>query len=109
METIAAMIMTTVRDEGDAADMAEFLIGERLAACVQEIDIRSHYRWEGRRQSEREVLLLIKTAEDRVDAAVAAIRSKHRYELPEILVTRFAGGLDAYLSWVTAETRPAAG
>lgn len=109
METgAAAMIMTTVKDEKDAADMAEFLIDQRLAACVQEIAIRSHYRWEGRTKSEPEILLLIKTAEDRVDEAVAAIRMKHGYALPEILVTRFAGGLDAYLNWVTDETRPGA-
>jgi periplasmic divalent cation tolerance protein len=105
METGAAMIMTTVKDQKDAADMAGFLIGERLAACVQEIAIRSHYHWEGETKSEPEILLLIKTAEDRVDDAVAAIRRRHGYELPEILVTRFTGGLDAYLDWMRNETR----
>jgi periplasmic divalent cation tolerance protein len=106
METGAAMIMTTVKHQEDAADMAGFLIGERLAACVQEVSIRSHYRWERETKSEPEILLLIKTAEDRIDDAVAAIRKRHGYELPEILVTRFTGGLDAYLAWVRDETRP---
>ena len=106
MEASAAMIMTTVKDEKDAAEMAGFLIGERLAACVQEVAIRSHYRWEGETKSAPEILLLIKTAEDRIDDAIAAIRRRHGYELPEILVTRFSGGLDAYLDWVRDETRP---
>jgi periplasmic divalent cation tolerance protein len=105
METSAAMIMTTVKDRNGAADMAKFLIGKRVAACVQEIDIRSHYRWEGKVESEHEVLLLIKTARDRVDHAIAAIRSKHEYEVPEIVVTRLADGLDAYLGWVEEQTR----
>jgi periplasmic divalent cation tolerance protein len=104
----AAMIMTTVKDEKDAAEMAEFLIAEKVAACVQEIPIRSHYNWEGRAKSEAEILLLVKTAADRVEAAVAAIRKKHAYQLPEILVVPAVGGLDAYLHWLKDETRPAA-
>jgi periplasmic divalent cation tolerance protein len=106
METGAAMIMTTVKDRKDAADMAEFLLGARLAACVQEIDIRSRYVWKGETHSDPEILLLIKTAEDRVDAAMAAIRERHAYDLPEILVTPVTGGLGAYLDWVRTQTRP---
>jgi periplasmic divalent cation tolerance protein len=104
----AAMIMTTVKNENDAAAMAEFLIAQKVAACVQEIAIRSHYNWEGRTRSEPEILLLVKTAEDRVEDAIAAIRKKHSYKLPEILVVPAAGGLDAYLNWLKDETRPAA-
>jgi periplasmic divalent cation tolerance protein len=103
---MAAMIMTTVKDRDAAAEMAGFLISERVAACVQEIEIRSHYNWEGRLNSEAEVLLLVKTADDRVDDAIEAIRKKHSYQLPEILVIPAARGLQAYLRWLEAETRP---
>jgi periplasmic divalent cation tolerance protein len=108
MDTDASMIMTTVKDRQDAAAMAGHLIGEHLAACVQEIEIRSHYRWQGAVRTDPEILLLIKTAGDRVEDAVAAIRNRHGYEVPEILVTRFTGGLDAYLDWVNRQTRPGA-
>ena len=107
METKASMIMTTVKDRGAAAEMAAFLIQEKVAACVQEIAIHSHYHWEGQTKSDPEVLLLIKTAADRVEDAIAAIRRKHTYQVPEILVTPVVGGLGAYLQWVRDETRPA--
>ena len=107
MDTNAATIMTTVKDRAAAAAMAEFLIQEKVAACVQEIAVHSHYRWDGQTQSEPEVLLLIKTAADRVDDAIAAIRGKHSYQVPEIVVTPVVGGLGAYLQWVRDETRPA--
>lgn len=104
--TKASMIMTTVKDRTDAAELAGHLISSKLAACVQELSIHSHYHWEGKTNSDPEILLLVKTANDRVDAAVAEIKSKHKYKVPEILVSPLTGGLDAYLQWVHEETRP---
>ena len=108
MPNDAAMIMTTVKDKNEAAEMAAFLIQLRVAACVQEIAINSHYNWEGRTNNDPEVLLLVKTAQDRVDDAIAAIKLKHTYQVPEILGAPIIQGLGAYLEWVRAETRPGA-
>lgn len=107
MENEAVMIMTTVKDRDDAQDMATHLIQGKLAACVQELSIHSHYNWNGKTNSDPEVLLLIKTAGDRRDAAIEAIKAKHSYDLPEILVVPVVGGLGAYLNWVKDETREA--
>ena len=106
MATDATMIMTTVKDKNDAAEMAAFLIQQKVAACVQEIAINSHYNWEGKTNSDPEILLLVKTAQERVDDAIAAIKQKHTYQVPEILVAPIVGGLGAYLQWVRDETRP---
>jgi periplasmic divalent cation tolerance protein len=105
MATEAVMIMTTVKDRGDATAMATHLIEGRLAACVQELAINSHFNWEGKINNEPEVLLLVKTAADRAEAAVKAIREKHSYDIPEVLVSPIIGGLGAYLQWVKDETR----
>jgi periplasmic divalent cation tolerance protein len=105
MTTEAVMIMTTVKDKGDAKAMATHLIEGRLAACVQELAINSHFNWEGKTNDEPEVLLLVKTATDRADAAIEAIKAKHSYDIPEIIVCPIVGGLGAYLQWVKDETR----
>ena len=98
-------IVTTVALGEDAARISEMLLRDRLAACVQEITIRSRYRWKDEIRCEPEVLLWIKTARDRAEAAVAAIRKIHPYELPEIIVLPIVGGLADYLSWIDLETR----
>jgi len=36
-----------------------------------------------------------------------AIRSRHPYELPEIVAVPITDGLSAYLDWIVAETTPA--
>lgn len=98
-------IITTVAPGEDAARIAEMLLRDRLAACVQEIAIRSRYRWKDEIRCEPEVLLLAKTARDRAEAAVTAIRKIHPYELPEIIVLPVVGGLTDYLTWIDVETR----
>jgi periplasmic divalent cation tolerance protein len=101
-----SIVLTTVANEQHAAELGDMLLTQHLAACIQEIPIRSRYRWQGAIQCEAEVLMLIKTAHDRAPVTVAAIREKHRYEVPEILVLQSSSGLAEYIAWVSAETAP---
>ena len=103
--TKVVTIITTVAQGEDAARIAEMLLREKLAACVQEMTIRSRYRWKDGIQCEPEFLLLVKTAGDRAEAAVTAIRKIHPYELPEIVVLPVVGGLADYMNWINVETR----
>lgn len=105
MATEAVMIMTTVKNKDDAKAMATHLIQGKFAACVQELAINSHFNWDGKSNNESELLLLVKTAAGRTDATVNAIKAKHSYDIPEILVSPIIGGLGAYLQWVKDETR----
>ena len=98
----------TCPDLAGAERLAEALVGERLAACVNVLPgVRSVYRWQGTVERADEVLLLIKTTRERLDALAARVRALHPYELPELLAVEAAGGLPDYLDWVAAETRVA--
>ena len=70
------------RDE--AQRIAEALVAERLAACVQLHDVESVFRWEGAVERETEVLLVAKTRLDRFDRIVERIEAIHAYDLPAI-------------------------
>jgi periplasmic divalent cation tolerance protein len=96
----------TCPDLASAERLAEALVAEQLAACVQLLPgLRSVYRWQGAVERADEVLVLIKTTRDRLDALAARVRALHSYELPELLAVEAAGGLPEYLDWVAAETR----
>ena len=105
MTTKATLIMTTVSSEDAAARLAAMLVERREAACVQQVDICSRYRWEGEVKCDPEILLLVKTSTDAADAAMRTIRENHDYDVPEIIALPVAGGLPAYLDWITATTR----
>ena len=58
MSDSATVVMTTVDSEELAKTLAVRLLEKRLAACVQELRINSHYRWDGELRYEPEILLL---------------------------------------------------
>ena len=101
----ALLVITNLPDAESAQALADALIDDRLAACVNILaPSRSIYCWEGKREAAEEVPLLIKTTTARYAALEAAICARHPYELPEIVAVPIAHGLPAYLQWVDAET-----
>jgi periplasmic divalent cation tolerance protein len=66
--------------------------------------IRSIYRWQGAIEDAREVLAVIKTTTERLDALRARLVELHPYEVPEVVAVPIAGGHEPYLAWVVGET-----
>ena len=91
-------------DTVEAERIADALVDRRLAACVQQIPIRSTYRWDGEVQHDDEVLLLAKATADRVDDITAAVLELHSYDVPAVTAVAIVGGAGDYLDWVAAET-----
>jgi periplasmic divalent cation tolerance protein len=91
----------TCPDSDSAQRIADALVEERLAACVNVLPgVRSVYRWKGAIECNDEVLLLVKTVAAQLDALCARITALHPHELPEEIAVEASGGLGAYLDWV---------
>ena len=103
--TQAVTILTTAGSTEDAERIAEALLTENLAACVQIVPIRSRYLWKGEIERSAEELLLIKTRAALFEAVRARIRALHSYETPEIIALPVSGGDEDYLAWLEASTR----
>lgn len=89
-----------------ALDMADTLIREGLAACVNIQDaVTSIYMWEGELEHASESLILAKTSAERYPDLQEAIRERHPYELPEIIAAPIQTGLSDYLTWVEKCTK----
>ena len=102
-DTRVIVVVTTLPDRRSAIALANSLVSERIAACANVLhECTSVYRWQGKVEKAFEVPVLIKAPASRYPSVEAAIRARHPYELPEILVFPVAGGLPAYLDWVAA-------
>ena len=102
----ALLCFSTCPDTAVAERIAETLVGERLAACVNVLPgLRSVYRWKGAVERADEVLLLIKTQPDHFHRLQDRLQQLHPYELPELVAVETDFGLPAYLRWVADETR----
>jgi uncharacterized protein involved in tolerance to divalent cations len=100
-------VLTTASSDAEAEAIAEALLADALAACVQILPIRSRYIWNGAVQREPEQLLLIKTRADLFEVVRAKIRTMHSYDTPEIVALPIAAGDGDYLSWIGTSTRSA--
>jgi periplasmic divalent cation tolerance protein len=100
------IVLTTAGSEEEARKIARHLVEKRLAACVNIIpQIESIYRWQGKVDSSREWLLLVKTTDERFPAVRDAIRELHSYELPECVVLNIEDGSSEYLQWLTGSVQ----
>jgi len=96
------IVMTTMPDMASAELLANRLIEESLAACVNILPaMQSIYCWQGERQQGTEHQLIIKTSADCYKDIENLIKNTHPYELPEIIALPVQHGLPDYLNWVT--------
>ena len=101
------LVLTNVPERAAAERLADMLVEQRLAACVNILaPCRSVYRWKGAVQRDEEHPMLMKTTVERYPALEQALRAAHPYQLPEIIAIPVERGLPAYLEWVAGETRP---
>lgn len=84
-----------------AADLAELLVEERLAACVNRFPCTSVYRWEGDVHRDEEVVLLAKTTDEAWPDLRARVEDAHPYDVP--CVERFDEGetADSFADWLS--------
>jgi periplasmic divalent cation tolerance protein len=97
-------VTTTTELKEQAKKIADFLVGQKLAACVQILGpIESTYRWKGKIETAEEWLCLIKTQDDFYTEVEAAIKKMHSYETPEIIAVPIIKGSKEYLQWLDSE------
>lgn len=95
------LILSTCPDTEVAERIADTLVDQKLAACVNLVPgLRSVYRWKGQRERAEEVLLIIKSRTQDYSTVEKALRALHPYELPEIIAVPISAGLPAYLAWL---------
>jgi len=100
------VILCTAPDAAAAERLANGLVEERLAACVNTISgVKSFYRWQGKIEADTEVQLLIKTRRGRFDELAAWIKANHPYEVPEIVAIAAEEVSPEYLQWAVGETK----
>ena len=100
MEELIVVYVTA--GTGEEADrMAQALVGEQFAACVNRVrSVRSVYRWQGKVEQSDEELLIIKTRRQFFPALEKRVRELHSYSIPEIIALPIIAGSADYLGWL---------
>ncbi len=110
MRTLVAVedciqVFTTVPTEKDGRRLAQALVEERLAACIQVFGpMQSTFRWQGRVETAAEYLCLIKTTTAAFDRLKDRVRALHPYDVPELIAVPITAGSEEYIAWLRSST-----
>jgi periplasmic divalent cation tolerance protein len=100
------VVLVTAEDRGAGLALARRVVEEGFAACGSVLPhVTSVFQWEGNMREEDEVLLILKTSDDRAAGLVERVAELHGYDVPEVLTLAVEGGHEPYLAWVRACTR----
>ena len=92
------IIYITAGSKEEANKLSRGLVEEKLAFCVNTVPgIQSTYQWEGKIHVDDEILLIVKTRQDRYEALERWVKQNHSYDVPEIISLPIQKGLPEYL------------
>ena len=96
------VVLVTCANDKEAKRIARAVVKQSLAACVNILPgaVESIYRWQGKVVSAREILLLIKTSQERLAKLQSVVERLHSYEVQEFIALPIAEGSRAYLDWL---------
>lgn len=95
------VVLVTCPNLIHARRIATTVVKQRAAACVNVVPgITSIFRWQGKVDRAREVLLVMKTTARRFSLLARLVRHLHPYDVPEIIALPISAGHPPYLRWV---------
>ena len=103
MKTNFIIILITAKDKKEAEKIAQGLLNEKLIACANIINgVKSLFWWQGKIDSSKEVLLVLKTKRILFKKVTVKVKSLHSYQTPEIIALPIIDGSKDYLDWVNS-------
>ncbi len=98
------VVLITVPEVREADVLAEALLSDKLAACVNIIGgVRSLFLWKGKKDCAEECLLVVKTSQRLFEDLRKKVRELHSYDVPEIIAFPIVRWDDDYFEWMNDE------
>lgn len=99
------LVLVTCKNLSEARKIARSLLKERLVACANILPgVESHYRWQGKVEASKEVLLMAKTKAVLARRVGKRILQLHSYECPGVEVLDLQQMNADFIRWIEKET-----
>jgi periplasmic divalent cation tolerance protein len=105
MNTSYIVVLVTAKDKKEAGKIARGLLEAKLIACANIVEgVQSLFWWQGKIDSSKEVLLILKTKKILFKKVLSQVKSLHSYQTPEIIALPIIAGSKDYLQWLDSST-----
>ncbi len=99
------IIQTTYPKLNQAQNLAQILLNQKLAACVELKKIDSYYLWQEKIENSKEILVTIKTKKTLFQQIKRVIKKNHPYEVPQIFSVKIDEISKEYLKWFNSNLK----
>jgi periplasmic divalent cation tolerance protein len=98
------LVYTTWPSIVEAEEAGRAIVERRLAACVNILPgMISHYWWRGKIERGEEVVMIVKTRVSLAEPVAAAVKERHSYTTPAIMVLPVESLDPDYHRWIVEE------
>ncbi|MEK6865456.1 MAG: divalent-cation tolerance protein CutA [Thermoproteota archaeon] len=98
------IIISTYPNKNSITKIANELVKNKIAACVNITKISSIYSWQGKIEKTSEYLALFKTTQKNKKSLKEKIKATHPYDIPEIAEINITSINKSYLKWLVEST-----
>ena len=100
------VVLVTSPNRATSEKLSKGLVEKKMAACVNRVSgLSSRYWWNGKIETSKEELLVIKTVKSKLSALTGWVKANHPFTVCEILVLPVVGGNIDYLNWIDQSLR----
>jgi periplasmic divalent cation tolerance protein len=101
------LIYVTCKDKQEAEKIGKHLLEKRLCACINIIEgMKSIYFWppkSGKFEEANEVILVVKTVQDKFDSIEQEVLAIHSYTTPCLIGIPTTNVAKSYYAWIKGE------
>ncbi len=101
-----SIVLITTPTYEEADNLAQRLLKQKLAACINLLPVTSQYWWKNKIENAEETLMIVKTQPRLIKQIVTLVQKHHTYEVPEIIALPITQGNPKYLAWITENLKP---
>jgi periplasmic divalent cation tolerance protein len=100
----SSIIISTYPNKKSVTKIANEMVKNRYAACVNFTKIQSIYSWKKKIENNSEYLAIFKTTKKNSKRLKLKIKQTHPYDVPEIAEIDISSINDSYLKWLVDST-----
>ncbi len=100
------IVLVTCASVAEARRIGRSAVEKKLTACANIVTgVESIYRWKGKVERAREVLVVMKTMAEGLRELEREVKRMHSYEAPEFVAVPIVAGSREYLKWIRENAR----